>query len=103
MKVHFIPKTLLGKWSIGLAVASIVLFISIQFFVASGLRDSYTFISGLLLTIPVPLAGISGISAFFTGIIGIIKSKERSVLVFLSTMIGFFVLLFLLGEVLFPH
>jgi len=103
MKVHFTSKTLLGKWSIGLAVASIVLFISIQFFVASGLRDSYKFISGLLLTIPVPLAGISGVSAFFTGVIGIIKSKERSVLVFLSTMIGFFVLFFLLGEVLFPH
>ena len=103
MKFHFIPKTLLGKWSIGLAVASIVLFILLQFFVASGLRDSYTFISGLLLTIPVPLAGISGISAFFTGIIGIIKSRDRSVLVFLSTMIGLFVILFLLGEVLFPH
>ena len=97
------PKTILGKWSIDLAVASIVLFISIQFLVVSGLRDSYTFISGLLLTIPVPLAGISGVSAFFTGIIGTIKSKERSVLVFLSTMIGFFVLIFLLGEILFPH
>jgi len=103
MKIHLIPKTLLGKWSTGLAIASIVLFISIQFFVASGLRDSYTFISGLLLTIPVFLAGISGISAFFIGISGIIKNKERPILVFLSTIIGSFVLLFLLGEVLFPH
>ncbi|MFC2006627.1 hypothetical protein ACFLUQ_00445 [Chloroflexota bacterium] len=103
MKVHFMPKTLLGKLSIGLAVAFIVLFIELQLFIASGQRDSYTFISGLLLTIPVPLAGISGISAFLTGIIGVINSRERSVLVFLSTMIGLFVLLFLLGEVLFSH
>jgi len=39
------------------------------------------------------LAGISGTSAFYTGIIGIIKSKDRSVIVFTATIIGFFILL----------
>ena len=49
------------------------------------------------------LAGVSGISAFLTGIIGIIKSKDRSVTVFISTIVGFFILFLVLVEVLFPH
>ena len=58
-----------------------------------------------LLLIPATIipAGICGIAAFFTGIISIIKSKERSVLVFLTTVIGFLVLIFVLGEILVPH
>jgi hypothetical protein len=69
----------------------------------SGQRGGEKFFGNLALTIPILLAGISGVSAFVTGIISIIKSKERSVLVFLTTTIGFFVLVFWLGEFLFPH
>jgi hypothetical protein len=46
---------------------------------------------------------ISGIAAFVTGLISIIKSKERSILVFLVVVVGVLALLFLLGEVIFPH
>jgi len=49
------------------------------------------------------LAGVSGVSALATGIIGIVKNRERSGLVFLATAIGLFVLIFSLGEILFPH
>ena len=31
------------------------------------------------------------------------KNKERSILVFSVVVVGFFALLFLLGEVLYPH
>ena len=91
-KVYFLPKTALGKWSIGLIVGSIV------FVLLAVLID--TFFSNLANTIPntlMLLAGISGASAFFTGIIGIIKSKDRSVIVVIATIIGFFIgFLFLL-------
>ncbi len=62
---------------------------------ASGQRsaDIPTFFSNLAIAIPMLLAGISGISAFFTGIIGIIKSKDRSVIVVIATIIGFSFLL----------
>ena len=103
MKIHFIPKTRLGKWSIWLIIAFIVLFISFQLLLASGQRGGTTFFSNLALSIPVLMAGICGVSAFFTGIIGIVKSKERSALVFLATIIGFFILFFALGEILVPH
>jgi hypothetical protein len=103
MKVHFLPKTALGKWSIGLIVGSLISFLLTMLLGASGQRGGDTFFSNLALAIPILLAGISGISAFFTGIIGIIKSKDRSVIVFIATIIGFFVLFWLLAEVLVPH
>jgi hypothetical protein len=43
------------------------------------------------------------ISSFFTGIIGIIKNGERALYVYISTLLGFFVLLISLAEILFPH
>lgn len=103
MKIPFMPITLLGKWSISLAIALTALFILFQVLVALGQRGGETFFSNLVLTIPIILSGLSGVLAFLTGILGIIRSRERSILVFLSTMIGFFVLLFILGEILFPH
>ena len=103
MKLHFIPRTLLGKWSIWLIITFIALFITFQLLVASGQRGGATFFSNLALTLPMLFAGISGISAFFTGIICIIKNKDKSVLVFIATILGFFILLFVSGEFLFPH
>ena len=98
-----LPKTSLGKWSFGLIIVFFLLFVIFQLLVASGQRGGATFFSNPVLTIPILLAGISGVFAFFTGIISIVRSKERSVLVFLATAIGLFVMLFWLGEILFPH
>ena len=96
MKVYFLPKTALGKWSIGLIVGSIV-FVLLAWLIDELFRK-YAIANTLAL-----LAGISGTSAFFTGIIGIIKSKDRFVIVFIATIIGFFILLVLGFESLFPH
>ena len=103
MKVHFKPKTALGKWSVGLIMFFVVLLASFQLLVASGQRGGETFFSNLILTIPMLIAGVSGVSAFATGLIGIIRSRERSIAVYLATLIGLLVLLFVLGEVIFPH
>ncbi len=40
--------------------------------------------------------------AFLIGLIGVIRNRERSILVFLPVLIGLSVLLFCLGEVIFP-
>ena len=93
----------MGRWSIWLVISLILFFVAFQILVASGQRGGDTFFSNLTLAIPMVLAGISGISAFVTGTIGIIRSRERSVLVYLATVIGFFVLIFSLAEVLCPH
>jgi len=103
MKVHFTPKTRLGRWSAWLIVAFIVFFGLFYLFVASGQRGGATFFSNLFLTVPVVIAAISGIAAFFTGIIGVIKDRERSFLVYLSILIGLIILLYCLAEIIFPH
>ena len=102
------PKTRLGKWSVRLIVVFFLLFILVQIIAAvgrsQGVFDSDSFNAyQILIPITIIPAGICGIAAFFTGIISIIKSKERSVLVFLTTVIGFLVLIFVLGEILVPH
>ena len=103
MRINLKPKSTMGKWSTGLIIALLLFFAVFVILVASGQRGGDTFFSNLALTIPMLLAGVSGVSALVTGIIGIVKSRERSVLVFLATAIGLFVLVFSLGEFLFPH
>ena len=103
MRIYFAPETTLGKWSVALIIGFIVLLGVFQLLVASGQRGGETFFSNLVLTIPMLIAGGSGVSAFATGLIGIIKSRERSVIVYLAALIGLFVLLFGIGEIVFPH
>jgi cytochrome bd-type quinol oxidase subunit 2 len=103
VKVYFIPKTNLGKWSISLIIIFIVLFVIFQILVASGQRGGETFLDNLWLSVPMLLAATSGVMAFLLGLISIIKNKERSALVFVSTIVGFFILWFIVGELLVPH
>jgi len=102
------PKTRFGKWSVLLIVVFFVLFILVQITAAVG-RNQGAFDSDsfnayqILIPITIIPAGICGIAAFLTGIVSIVKSKERSVSVILATAIGLLVLIFVLGEILSPH
>ena len=103
MRISLKPKTTMGKWSTGLIIAFFLFSAVFGILVASGQRGGDTFFSFTALTIPGLLAGVSAVSALVTGIIGIVKSRERSVLVFLVMAIGLDLLILLLGEFLFPH
>jgi len=102
MRISLKPKTTMGKWSTGLIIAFFLFFAVVGILAASGQHGDDTF-SFTALTIPILLAGVSAVSALVTGIIGIVKSRERSVLVFLATAIGLYLLILSLGEILFPH
>jgi phosphatidylglycerophosphate synthase len=103
IKNIFLPKTRLGKWSIILIIVFILLLLLFFLLVSLGERGGDTFFSNLKLTIPMLVAGACAIASFFTGLISIIKKKERCVFVFIATIIGFLVLLFVIGEFSFPH
>ena len=106
MKVTFIPKTQLGKWSVGLAVAFFLLLATGMFVVSvQGPHDTHgeTIFSNPALSVPMLSAGAAIVAAFFSGIISILKHKERSVLVFIATLIGLLALWFMIGEILSPH
>lgn len=55
------------------------------------------------IALPMLLGIFTGIAAFIAGMVAIIKKKERSLMVYVSSLFGFLVLLFVIGEVLFSH
>ena len=75
MNVTVLPTTKLGRWSSFLAVGMFV-------FAFVGV------ITNKLDHIPAILAWLCGVAAFVVGIISFIKSKERSILVGLATLLG---------------
>lgn len=96
------PKSKLGKWSVG-CLGLFVLFLLIgNIVVASGQEGGETFVDNLYISIPMTLAGLSGIAAFVTGLVSIIKSRERSPLVYVATVIGLLLIIFLAGELFGP-
>ena len=86
-KVKLIPKSLLGKLSIG-----IIILMPLYFYILSNVKSDLILEGGI----------IYGIAAFFCGIIGVIRKKDYSVFVFLSTLIGLVILLYFLQQALFP-
>jgi len=96
MRISIRPKSLLGKWSVGLAAVFILVFV---------LSGVLTVVGGVwhglvARSVLATAFGISGIGTLVTGLISIIKSKERSILVFLTAVVGLFALIALLGEFL---
>jgi len=81
--VSALPKTSLGKWSVGLAITLIL------FLVLMVVLDPFS--PGvnpvLAVVFKIIFAGMTG-GVFVTGLISLIKRKERSVLVFMSMALG---------------
>ncbi len=97
MKINFILKTCLGKWSVWLnAFFLIIIATSIILVNLLGIL-SY---DDRWWDIAVPVLAITIISAFILGIIAIIK-KERSILVYMSVIVGLLAILFILLHSLF--
>jgi len=109
MRLGFIPKTFLGKWSVALIVAMPIFFyIGMSFVdfyesVSAGKTIPHDIIIRPGVALPMLAEFVCGMAAFFTGIIGIIRRKDYSVLIFISTTMGFFTLLWCLAEIIFPH
>jgi len=106
-KINFVPKSGLGKCSIGLiAMVPILFFIGISFVsYYKSVPAGKTILRDIAARPGVSLAMlggfVSGITAFFCGIIGITKRKDYSVLAFISTIVGFFVLVWCLVQFVF--
>ena len=103
------PKTNLGKWSIGLILAMFILFaigLSLPNILYESAPSSNTllddFVNRPLLALSM-LAGVgAGISALITGLVAVLQRKERAILVFGSTLVGAAVTFFVITLFLFP-
>ena len=106
----FLPGTAPGKWSVGLIVLMPILFV-IGTSLAGVLYDSVQSGRTILADISARpfvaltmLAGMaSGVGGFITGLLAIIKGKEKNLLVYLSTIIGGLLIVYLVAELAFPH
>jgi hypothetical protein len=99
-----LPKTTLGKWSLGIILAGILFIVLFFVVVRLGYRGGDTFgVRDIAPASPMILSVFSAISSMVVGIISIIKSRERSILIFLSTAVGLFALILVVGEFAFPH
>jgi len=104
------PRTTLGKWTVGLIAAMPILFVIGSSF-SSSLYESIpagrTILADVaarpLLALTMLAGMVAGISAFIVGLLVIAKKKENALLVYVSTMIGGLLTLFLAGELAFPH
>ena len=97
------PRTKLGKWSVGLIGVFFICLLLFYALVISGQRGGESFFSNLALTIPMLIAGVCGIAALAVGLIAIIRHRERSALVYLAVVIGALVTLWIAAEFIFPH
>ncbi len=104
------PKTTLGKWSVGLIIAMPLLFTigtsftnSLYKSVPAGGTIWADILARPALALTMLAGMIAGIAAFITGLLAIIRHKEHALLVYISSSIGALLVLFLAGEILFPH
>jgi hypothetical protein len=104
------PGPTLGRWTVGLiAVMPILFFIGLSF--SRSLYESVPAGRSILADIAARpylalsmLAGMAaGVSGFITGLLAIVKQKENALLVYISTVIGGLLTLYLIGELAFPH
>lgn len=104
------PKTTWGWWSLGLIMAMPILLVigssfadSLYESVPAGgtILEDISARPALALTM---LAGmVAGLSAFIVGLVAIVRQEERGLLVYASSLIGALLMLYLAGEIVFPH
>jgi len=88
MRLTFLPKTTLGKWSVGLSIAFIILiWMKIQY----------------AIHLPSFAIAALGLAGLVIGIAAIFKNKDRAVLNLLPIIVGLVILLWIAAELIFPH
>ncbi|MFA4936980.1 MAG: hypothetical protein WC575_01630 [Patescibacteria group bacterium] len=107
MKINFIPKSRSGKWAIGFGIALVMLTVFSLIFAAAIGGDSTVIADSSLLSILVAVLSVmftlAGPLSFIVGIYTIIKHQEWLVCKPLVVLYVLALLLFMLGEFLFPH
>ncbi len=89
------PKTRIGKWSVGLLLLFGLFVLIIIIMGRTGHHPGDP-----VFVIPGICAGALGIATFVTALIGLFKQKDRTFLVIFCAIIGFFVTLTVISEVI---
>lgn len=103
--MKLLPSTKLGKLSLKFVVGYFLIFIFTAVVIIGLFKQEggETFSDNLYLSIPMFSAFGLVIAAFVTGIVSIIKYKERSLLVYLPIALGLLIAFFIVGKLATPH
>lgn len=103
----FLPKTQLGWWAVGLAVAVPALFTvgtTAMNLLYSDIPAGGSIVADVAarpgLAISMLLGIGSGLAAGVCGLLAIIRSQERSLALIVATIVGLFLWYFILGELI---
>jgi len=97
------PHTPLGRRSVGFTTGSVLLFGVFFLLIASGQKGGDSFFSNLWLSGTIlPAAGLA-LAGGAVGAVAVVRDRERSMSVFAAVLLGLVVLMFILGELVFPH
>jgi hypothetical protein len=88
MRFVFLPKTTLGKCSIGLSILFII-------FILLKIQGS--------MPMPTFAIAVFGIAGFIIAIIAIFKKEDKAILNLLPLLVGLVILLWIAAELMFPH
>lgn len=106
----FLPTTKPGWWSLLLIIAMPVLIVIGTTFmgllypsVPAGGSILADIAARPALALTSLAAMTAGILAFITGLVAILRNKDRALLVFLASLVGALLLIFLAGEAVLPH
>ena len=107
---RLLPGTSLGRWSVGLIAIMPILFAigssfsnSLYKSIPAGRTILADIAARPFLAITMLAGMVAGICGFITGILAIAKQKENTLTVYVSTLIGGLLMLYLVGELAFPH
>ena len=88
--MKILPETTLGKWSVGLSIAFIVL-------IGMKIANHFHF------PLPTPAIAVLGIIGLLIGLLAVFGNKDRAILNILPLIVGVIILLWIAGEIIFPH
>jgi len=93
------PKSKAGKWSLALAAAALVVFIVSRIGLAAGMHPEIESpaVTAFNWNLVIMVSFLFCLAAAVSGLAGIIRNKERSVVVFVVTIGGFLIILSLIG------
>jgi hypothetical protein len=94
-RFYFLPKTRIGKISFFTVIIAFI-GIYLQYWIAMAFNLSIPIPFGMLSMILLVICGI-------TSIISIIKYRDYALVLFLTSLLGLFGILFIIGEFIFPH
>lgn len=101
--LSLVPATGSGRWSLVLAIVSLLALGGFYQLVAAGQTGGETFTDNWFLTGSILTVAVAGIGGLLAALLAIIRGRELSLLLALPITWGLIVLLFALGEILDPH